>query len=199
MTRRGCSVSAYLVLCLVVVGLAASRGGPDVLVDLRSADQPNSQGRTLAPALPEAPQVSGDTTLTTGRRTSPEVGGGASLPQPVGLSGSSVAPDASVPAPTGEVGTALVGGWATWYDDGPGMYAAVPWYTGTPVTVRVCADGSRCLLLRTRDFCACGPRHGIPTVADLSREAFSYLAPLSDGIVKVTLEWPVDLPATDGS
>ena len=38
-------------------------------------------------------------------------------------------------------------------------------------------------------YCACGPRKGVPTVIDLSDEAFSQLAPLGRGIIAVTVRW----------
>ena len=84
-------------------------------------------------------------------------------------------------------------GWATWYDDGPGMYGAVPsWRWGDePYTVQVCGfEGGRtnCVLVTVRDFCLCGDRHGVPTVIDLSPSAFRALAPLSRGVIRVTVD-----------
>ena len=38
-------------------------------------------------------------------------------------------------------------------------------------------------------YCACGPRKGVPTVIDLSDEAFSKLAALSRGVLRVTVRW----------
>jgi hypothetical protein len=109
------------------------------------------------------------------------------------------------PAVEGDIGTALVGGKATWYDDGPGLYGAAgpvlrealggdPAFRGQ--TVRVCADD--CVLVRLTDWCACGDRGGVPTVIDLSPDAFARLAPLSAGVIDVTIELGgVVLPATD--
>jgi len=100
-------------------------------------------------------------------------------------------------APSGAIGTALVGGWATFYDDGPGRYAAVPtWRFGdAPYPVRVCRmdDETTCIVALVRDFCACGDRNGTPTVIDLSPEAMSVLEPAYErlGILRVTVEWPV--------
>jgi len=90
-------------------------------------------------------------------------------------------------------GTAVAGhrtidGVATWYDDGPGLYAAAgpslrhgDWRGSR---VRVCA-GDRCVDATLRDWCACGSRRGVPTVLDLSPAAFRRLAPLSRGVVHV--------------
>jgi hypothetical protein len=46
----------------------------------------------------------------------------------------------------------------------------------------------RCVEVRLTDWCACGKRHGSPTVLDLSRDAFRYLAPLSRGVTTVQVE-----------
>jgi hypothetical protein len=99
------------------------------------------------------------------------------------------------PAVEGDIGTALVGGKATWYDDGSGYYGAAgpvlrealggdPAFRGQ--TVRVCADD--CVLVRLTDWCACGDRGGVPTLIDLSPDAFARLAPLSAGVINVTIE-----------
>lgn len=84
---------------------------------------------------------------------------------------------------------------ASWYDDGPGYYGAVHSYRwGDPrYTVRVCriADPDRCVLVTVRDHMANAHRE-----IDLSPDAFSRLAPLSRGVVDVTVR-RVDLPPTD--
>jgi hypothetical protein len=76
-------------------------------------------------------------------------------------------------------------GVATWYDDGPGLYGAVPgWRFGDlPYRVQVCAGG-RCVTVRVRDYCACGDHR----IIDLSPEAFAQLAPLSRGVVAVRVQ-----------
>ncbi len=129
--------------------------------------------------------------------------GGAPLPAAASVSEPLIGygsgqPAQTTPAPSGEIGTALVGGVATWFD-APGLQAAVPWWRPgqDPVPLRVCTDGSRCTLVTATGFCACGHRNGRMTVADLSRKAFARLAPLSQGVVEVTIEWPIGLPATD--
>jgi len=102
------------------------------------------------------------------------------------------------------VGSVLLGGWATWYDDGDGLYAAAgpvlrevlgDW-RGQRVTV--CADA--CVRVVLRDSCACGERHGDPTLLDLSPAAFRRLAPLSAGVARVSIEVGgplMTLPETD--
>jgi hypothetical protein len=52
--------------------------------------------------------------------------------------------------------------------------------------VRVCSGGE-CVTVRLTDWCACGPRHGTPTLIDLGRDSFSRLAPLSSGVITVTI------------
>jgi hypothetical protein len=64
-------------------------------------------------------------------------------------------------------------------------------------TVRVCAD--RCIVTRLTDWCACGDRHGKATLIDLADADFARLAPLSAGVIEVSVEFvdSVKLPATD--
>lgn len=92
-----------------------------------------------------------------------------------------------------------ISGTATWYDDGPGYYAAVPTYRwGDPrYKVTVCNRDGACVVVTVRDFCGCpGDR-----IIDLSPAAFSRLAPLSRGIVPVTVSRgagpSVTVPPTD--
>jgi hypothetical protein len=128
---------------------------------------------------------------------------GGSAPQPRS--------EAPVPSPTGAIGTALVGGWATWWDTcadcaaaGPLLQTMVgPDWQGRTVTV-VSAHGSQDLRLVTS--CACGDRKGKPTFIDVSVEAWSDLSPYparSDrdpGVIAVSIEIPgasTTLPPTD--
>ena len=201
MTRR-----RALALSLLLVGssIATPRSAPVIPsegtseVRMLASATPTGAGQGLSPA----PQiVTGPVESNPGGRLQAATLGGASLPAvPRGAGGSprAVPPvrAASMPAPTAAIGTALVGGYATWYDV-PGYVASVPWWRPgqRPVVLRVCAED--CLLVTAVGFCQCGERAGLPTVADLSRAAFARLAPLDRGIVKVTLEWPVNAPATD--
>jgi hypothetical protein len=70
--------------------------------------------------------------------------------------------------------------------------AAVPSFRNgdKPYLVRVCS-ATRCTVARVVSFCACGNH-----VIDLSPPAFRNLAPLSRGVVRVTVT-RVELPATD--
>lgn len=121
---------------------------------------------------------------------------------------SASAHDASVPAPspTGGIGTALLGGWATYcaptprYCQGwapPALLGAMPGfsYGDKPFLARVCTNGIRCVVVTVVSFCGCGDRSGIPTVIDLSPAAFDRLASRSRGVVRVTVEYPVDRPS----
>lgn len=87
-------------------------------------------------------------------------------------------------------------GTASWYDDGPGFYAAVPSYRwGDPVyAIEVCRadDPGRCATVAVRDFCGCPDGR----IIDLSPAAFARLAPLERGLVGVVIRRP-ELPATD--
>lgn len=101
---------------------------------------------------------------------------------------------------------AVVGGLATYYDApsssdaaaGPGLRAFLgSGWRGSWVTVH--ADG-RSVRVQLTDWCACGDRHGQPTLIDLDDRAFARLAPLSRGVVAVAIEASSSsptLPPTD--
>lgn len=114
--------------------------------------------------------------------------------QPALSSEGSIVPDASEPALTAEgaVGSVLLGGYATWYATpgltaaaGPELRGALGDWRGQWVTVE---SGRSSVTVQITDWCACGERHGIPTLLDLSDAAFQELAPLSTGVVRVSIE-----------
>ena len=91
-----------------------------------------------------------------------------------------------------------VGGSASWYcktgvsachhSYSGGMYAAAGgeiriggWRNRV---VKVCGNG-RCINVKLIDWCACGG----PRIIDLYSDAFSRLAPLSAGVIRVTVSW----------
>ena len=87
-------------------------------------------------------------------------------------------------------------GLATWYRYRPGQGAAGPalrrWlgsWRGS--IVRVCATA--CVNVRLTDWCACG--HG--RIVDLDARLFRQLAPLSRGVIHVTISGNPAAPATD--
>lgn len=89
-----------------------------------------------------------------------------------------------------------VHGTASWYDDGPGLYAAAgpalrvgDWRNSR---VEVCAE--TCVVVRLVDWCACYKGTARERVIDLSPDAFRRLAPLSRGLVRVTVR-PVRAPS----
>lgn len=94
------------------------------------------------------------------------------------------------------------GGTASWYDDGPGYYAAVhSWHWhDTPYRVLVTAPSGRSVVVTVRDYCGCpGGR-----VIDLSPAAFRQLAGqpgqgvgLIRGVTVTRLTAGATLPATD--
>lgn len=108
-----------------------------------------------------------------------------------------------------QVGTATgaLRGVATWYDAptrrdaaaGPALRDALgsDW-RGRWVTV---SAAGRSTLVRLTDWCACGDRHGSPTVLDLDDAAFARLAPLGTGVLDVVVSWESGpaptLPPTD--
>lgn len=113
------------------------------------------------------------------------------IPDPTDLSGDA-APSVGQPADRSAPRLAL-SGQATWYDDGPGLYAAVgSWRWGDdPYPVTVCtaiAGTSRCVTVHVLDYCfAC--RDGSPLI-DLSPMAFRALGPLSAGVLRVSVSRP---------
>ncbi len=125
--------------------------------------------------------------------------------QPVAAMPSAGAP-VSVPATSGLV-PALVGGWATYYRDrkhgpdehyaaaGPLLREAFGDWRGKVIRVR---SGKHSTIVSLSDSCACGERAGLPTLIDLSPAAFRDLAPLSAGVIRVSIE-VVELPATDST
>jgi hypothetical protein len=100
----------------------------------------------------------------------------------------------ATPAPRQRPRSGLIG-LATWYGAPAGTAAAGralrrllgKGWRGQ--TVRVCGI-STCIRVTLRDWCACGPRHGVPTLLDLSDDAFARLAPLSRGVLRVEVLLP---------
>jgi len=118
----------------------------------------------------------------------------AALPLVAALvAGGGAAPrDGGTPEPTSTPpATTIVRGIATWYGTGPGSghAAAGPalraalgkGWRGT--RIRVTGPSGAVVEARLTDWCACPGRR----VIDLSDEDFSDLAPLSRGVIKVTI------------
>jgi hypothetical protein len=106
--------------------------------------------------------------------------------------------------PATGLGSVLVGGYATWFDPscqhcaaaGPELRRALgPDWRGTLIDVG--GPGGASVSVVLSDFCACGERNGLPTLLDLSADAFAELAPLEWGVVAVSIEIAVELPRTD--
>jgi hypothetical protein len=99
-------------------------------------------------------------------------------------------PAAPPAAPHVEIGSALVGGRATWYNANGNIAAAGPALRGylgrnwRGALVSVCAPSSgRCVVVKVSDWCLCTGGGG--RLLDLSDDAFSKLAPLSKGVLNV--------------
>ena len=151
---------AGVVVTAVIAGIIALGWATAVRAAPRSADQP---------AIPAAV---------------PPASAGVSHDAPTSVTASGNLAGRPPAAPITEP-AAIEGGLASWYDDGPGLYAAVPsWRFGDrPYQVRVTA-GDRSVVATVRDFCGCpGER-----IIDLSPAAFAELAPLSAGLVPVMVE-----------
>lgn len=85
-------------------------------------------------------------------------------------------------------------GTATWYDDGPGLYAAAgpglrhgDWRGDR---VEVCTKQA-CVTVKLTDWCQCYKDTDHERLIDLSPAAFRRLAALSRGVVRVAVS-PVD-------
>ena len=209
--RGGCvSVLPYLVVAVLILIAAPRSAANDIPVIGVSAGHGSFEGPMSGNLSPRsgAPQfVTGPVESYPGGRKA-TLGGTPTLsPSPAAAPQSEAGTSSGAPQPSGEVGTALVGGWATYYATcaecaaaGPLLQAAFgPDWQGRWVTVES-RHGKA--LLRLVTSCACGDRKGRPTVIDVSREAFGELSPYpagSDqdpGYVRVSIEIP-SLPATD--
>lgn len=94
---------------------------------------------------------------------------------------------------TASAHTMPVKGYATWYRTGLHHAAAGPhlrhalrvrFGTWRGRWVSVCRQGT-CVRVKITDWCACGPRHGRPTLIDLDRRDFARLASPSRGVLWV--------------
>ncbi len=100
----------------------------------------------------------------------------------------------------------IIGGHATWYR-ASGMIGAAgpalrdyigPHWRGSLVSVCASATGM-CVVVRLTDWCLCSRGRRL---VDLSDDAFAQLAPLSAGVIGVSITRvvvPAHLPATDAS
>jgi len=179
-------LAASALFLFIGVALVTSRSAPDA--------------SSTAPAQTEAPRAG---VALIGGREVPS-GGASSLPAVALRSTSGV--DATELA---LVASVSLRGWATWCAPTPtrcqgwggdAHLGAVPSFTygATPYNVTVCHEGA-CTYVRVVSYCACGDRQGIPTVIDLSPAAFRDLAPLSAGVIDVSIELggAATLPPTD--
>jgi hypothetical protein len=163
-----------------------ARAAPEVLGRRRARRRRRDRRRLrrcrIQPGCPEP-------TSTRPRPTS------ASQPAPV-PSGSTgyeqgtmvLAADSRTPAPRQSAIAATVRGRASWYGVDGDVAAAGPalrhgHWRGS--LVAVCAD--RCVTVRLVDFCQCLRGQRSERVIDLSPSAFARLAPLSAGLIRVTV------------
>jgi hypothetical protein len=157
-----------LLVCACASPAALGSGGTAV-AQVGSAPAGMSAGDVQVRVLPYGPTASPEP-------PSPAV----TAPAPTQLAKPTLRPVGQIAPPvvvakgviTWQPGTAL---WAS-----PGAIVR-GWHVGH---VRVCA-GSRCVDVLLDGWCACGERHGSPTLLDLSAAAFARLAPLSQGVVHV--------------
>lgn len=101
------------------------------------------------------------------------------VPSPTATAGRSPQP---TPRPSGAA--VSVSGFASWYDAGPGLYAALPGPWRPHRRILVCGPDGECVGgIPVVTSCGCpGGR-----MVDLSRDLFMRFAPLSQGLVRVTM------------
>ena len=168
-----CRRITVVVIALVALAVTQSAAG-------QQPTQPTANGvlswrRVTAPAIAATPLP---TVLPTPSPTSPSVA-------PAKPQSTTVLPTASPSSTRSRTGR------ASWYDDGGGLYAAagpalrVGDWRGRLVTV--CAGS--CVKVRLTDWCQCYENTDRERVIDLSPAAFTALAPLSRGLVKVEVRW----------
>ena len=190
---------------------AASRTGPESVATLRSLESASPlQAHSGAPmaaggSVDTLPVMAEPGRRPTPRRAvSPVRPPAAATTQPSATVGSVLKGTSSVKLRRLATDAASVRetltGWAAWCAPTPtrcqgwggdALLAGVPSFRwgDDPYTVQVSANG-RSVLVTVVSYCACGDRKGIPTVIDLSPRGFEALAPLSVGVLSVTVRVP---------
>lgn len=187
MTRR---VLALLASALLLAGQGwqpSPRGSlsDDLPLSAVLASGPTSAGAS-PPSQPAQPRSGAVLGLTAGWNSSPGPNP-TGAPQPADTERRHT----ERPTPSGASRPAAVVGTASWFDAGPGHYAALPGYhAGTVVRLVVCGsegDRSTCLTVAVVTSCQCYVGTPSERIVDLSRDAFAQLAPLSRGLVRVSI------------
>lgn len=173
-------VTQFVALTAVATAVAVSVATLDVAEAPSSAPESTSSptpDATTEPVLPSATLPATSTPV----QSEPPLASIGSDPLPT------LAPT-RIPARTTEPGSggSALRGRASWYDDGPGLYGAAGPGLRKGQLVRVCA-AARCVRLRLTDVCQCYRHTARQRIIDLSPAAFSRLAPLSRGIIYVTV------------
>lgn len=195
--QRWVIVAVFLLGLIVGAGLALawpSRAGatsPSVWVGVPSFVPVPRSAQATSTAVPAwVPAASGTPELS--RTPVPSASPSPTRTRPA----ATVKPPTAQPSVTPSFGKHRTSGLATWFDDGPGLYAAAgpslrraigSHWRGTIVTVcsrSRCVDG-----VILSDFCACGPRHGKPTALDLSLFTFSRFTAPGRGVIEVIVSW----------
>ena len=164
-------------------------------------DNPRPTPRPSQHADPRSPR--GMTTDGLVAVPSPDVAGRTgrpdALPAPTTGTRPASVQEPRTSTPPGQLATAAgaIRGVAVWYDYVPGHAAAGPLLrralgpTWRGTVVRVC-HGDRCTRAVLSDWCACA---GGRRLVDLDVRTFARLADPSVGVIRVTVSWPVDVPA----
>lgn len=174
-------------LALILIIVAASPSTATVI----PADHLRPSSGNLSPSKGTSHRVS---TVTVSTEVAGAVADGPGSTVPPGAT-NRVVIEAGLVAGARISALTAVKGWATWYDApsrfdaaaGPDLRRAIgrDW-RGSFVTVYA---GERSAIVQLTDWCACGDRHGTPTVIDLDDRTFARLAPLGTGVLKVVVEW----------
>ena len=179
---------------LLVGGLLFATA-PRSAVVIPSDALPTSVAHALSsdPRQTGAPYKDGD--VSAGPSPSDPVVGGA--PHPTG----GIGEPASYAKPTAKprlITHGGLGGWASFYDDGPGIYVALPgWTRDSPIrTVVVCANVGlwRCATANVWTSCGCHTNTDHPKIVDLSPDLMALItgwdrATMTNrGVVRVTVQ-----------
>ena len=171
-------ISAALVIALVWLSLAprpALQPEPVLITVPGTDDSPSAVTGARTPVPVSAPGMS----ASPGRpNTDAALGGPDALPTAKPSAGQSLSGVATWYAATGLIGAA-----------GPDLRA---WlgssWRGSWITVTVRGPTwERAVRIRLSDWCACADRNGVPTLVDLSDDAFRRLSPLGAGVLRVTV------------
>lgn len=184
MNRR--SLCLLTAITLVIVYVAVPRPSQQPTIGSRDPYSTGVAERTGAPQAGVAERSSTATPSGTAEDAGSSPAPGTVAPQPTGGIGDPASYQKPTPKPRG----GGIAGWATYYGSGQGYTGAINHRLGHVGQVAVVCGGApfHCRSISIVDVCACGDRHGEPTLIDLSPFAFADFGPLSAGVIHISME-----------